>query len=173
MAARWLCFAFPLLYLAHMHEEYWTGFTHKFPPPQLAGPLGDRAFWVGNPLFMNVVTVVGVAYLLDVEGVLFWAVVCAAFFLGNAIIHAVWSAATKSYQPGLVTGLLYAPLFGVWLWLVCAQGDLPRRTVGLAMATGMAIMGAMGVTAVLGRRVPRRTRCQALDYPFSPARSRT
>jgi hypothetical protein len=155
MIAKWLYFCFPLLYLAHMHEKYWTGFTHKFPPPQLAGPLGDRAFWVGNPLFMNVVTAVGMAYLLDVEGVFFWAVVCAAFFLGNAIIHGLWSAVTKRYQPGLVTGLLYAPLFCVWLWLVSAEGDVPWRTVGLAMVIGMAIMGAMGRAAVLGRRLSR------------------
>ena len=89
MTAKWLYSAFPLLYLAHMHEEHWTGFTLKFPPPQLAGPLGDRAFWVGNPLFMNIVTAVGVVYLLGIEGVFFWAVACVTFFLENAIIHGV------------------------------------------------------------------------------------
>jgi hypothetical protein len=54
-----------------------------------------------------------------------------------------------------VTGLLYAPLFGVWLWLVSAQGDLPWPTAGLAMVTGIAIVGAMGITVVLGRRLLR------------------
>ena len=155
MLAKWLYFAFPLLYLVHMHEEYWTGFTHKFPPPQLAGPLGDRAFWVGNPLLMNVVTAVGVAYLTNCADTFFWAMLCASVFLWNAVAHGAWSAVTRAYQPGLVTGLLYAPLFGVWLWLTAAQGDLPWDTVGLALLIGLFVMGTLVSVAVLGRRVLR------------------
>jgi hypothetical protein len=40
MIAKWLYFVFSLLYLAYMHEGYWTSFTRKFPPPRLAGPMG-------------------------------------------------------------------------------------------------------------------------------------
>jgi hypothetical protein len=155
MIARWLYFAFPLLYLAHMHEEYWTGFTRKFPPPRWAGPLGDRVFWVGNPLFMNIATAIGVAYLMGAEGAFFWAVLCASIFLWNATVHGVWSAVTRVYQPGLITGLLYAPLFGVWLWLTATQGSLPWGAIWLAMLIGMAIMATLAGVAFAGRRVLR------------------
>lgn len=155
MLAQWLYFAFPLLYLAHMHEEYWTGFTRKFPPPRLAGPLADRGFWVLNPLLMSIATAIGVAYLLSVKDAFFWAVLCASIFLWNAVAHGAWSAITRAYQPGLVTGLAYAPLFGAWLWLTITQGDVPWGTVWLAILTGMGIMAALAGAAALGRRVLR------------------
>jgi hypothetical protein len=153
MVDRWLYFAFPLLYLAHMHEEYWTGFTRTFPPPRLAGPLADRSFWVANPLLMNVATAIGVANLMGAEGAFFWAMLCASIFLWNAAAHGVWSALTRAYQPGLITGLLYAPLIGVWLWLTAVQGGVAWGTVRLALLIGLGIMAALAGAAVLGRRV--------------------
>lgn len=155
MFDRWLYFAFPLLYLAHMHEEYWTGFTRKFPPLRLVGPLADRGFWVGNLLLMSIVTAIGVAYLVGAEGAFFWAALCASIFLWNAVVHGVWSVVTRAYQPGLITGLAYAPLFGVWLWLTAAQDGLLWGTVWPAVLIGLGIMAALAGAAVVGRRVLR------------------
>jgi hypothetical protein len=155
MIARWLYFAFPLLYLAHMHEEYWTGFTRRFPPPRLADPLTDRGFWVLNPVLMNLATAIGVAYLLGVEGAFFWAALWASICLWNAVAHALWSAMTHSYQPGLITGLLYAPLFGLWLWLTAAQSSLAWGTLGQAALIGLGITVALGSAAILERRMLR------------------
>ena len=45
MAAGWFYFSFGTLYLTHMREEYWTGFTHKLPPPRLVGSFAGRGFW--------------------------------------------------------------------------------------------------------------------------------
>ena len=72
-------------------------------------------------LLMNLVTGVGVAHLLGARVASFWALVCGAIFLGNVVMHIVWSVATRSCQPGLITGVLYAPLFGAWLWATVQQ----------------------------------------------------
>jgi hypothetical protein len=155
LAAQWFYFCFPLLYLAHMHEEYWTGFTQKFPPPRLRGPLADRGFWVLNPLLLSIATAVGVGNLMGAKGAFFWVALWASICLWNACVHAAWSVVTRAYQPGLVSGLFYAPLFGVWLWMVARQDHAPWGTIWLALWIGLAIMIILPGIAFIGRRVYR------------------
>jgi hypothetical protein len=64
MTAGWFYFSFVALYLERMQEEYWTGFTHKLPPPRLVGGFADRGFWVLNPFLLSFATAVGFAYLM-------------------------------------------------------------------------------------------------------------
>ena len=68
MAADWFYFSFLVLYLVHMHEEYWSGFAYKFPPPRLVGTFTERGFWVLNPFLLSFVTAVGVANLMGASG---------------------------------------------------------------------------------------------------------
>jgi hypothetical protein len=155
MAAGWFYFGFVALYLVHMQEEYWTGFTRKFPPPRFVGTLADRGFWVLNPLLLSIATAVGVANLLGAPWAFFWVALWSSICLWNAAAHGIWSLATRSYQPGLVTGLLYGLLFVVWTWLLGAQGNGDWATFWLALLIGLAITIVLGGFALLGRRVLR------------------
>ena len=72
MTAGWFYFSFVALYLVHMQEEYWTGFTRKLPPPRLAGSFADRGFWVLNPFLLSFATAVGVAARMGATWAFFW-----------------------------------------------------------------------------------------------------
>ena len=141
MTAGIFYFSFVAIYLAHMQEEYWNGFTRKLPPPRLAGTFAERGFWVLNPFLLSFATAVGVAAL--------WASIC----LWNAASHGIWSLATHAYQPGLISGLLYALLFAVWAWLLHAQGNTDWAAFWLALLIGFIISTALGSFAYIGRRV--------------------
>lgn len=121
MCAGWFYFSFVALYLIHMQEEYWTGFPKKFPPPRLAGPFTEKGFWVLNPFLLSIATAFGVANLIgaswDFFGSSLWSSVC----LWNAMAHGIWSLSTQKYQPGLITGLLYAPLFIIWTFILSTE----------------------------------------------------
>jgi hypothetical protein len=87
------------------------------------------------------------------QGAFFWAALWASICLWNAGAHAVWSVATRAYQPGLITGLLYAPFFGVWLWQIASQDNLPWSILWLALLIGFLITVTLAGIALMGRRV--------------------
>ncbi len=155
MSAEWFYFSFVALYLVHMQEEYWSGFTRKFPPPRLIGPFADRGFWVLNPFLLSVATAVGVANLLGAAWAFFWVALWSSICLWNAAAHGIWSLLTRSYQPGLITGLLYAPLFVIWTWLLTTQKNSAWTVLGSALIVGLAITIFLAGFAYLGRRVLR------------------
>lgn len=153
MTAGWFYFSFVVLYLAHMQEEYWNGFTRKLPPPRLAGSFADRAFWVLNPFLLSFATAAGVASLMGAAWAFFWAALWASFCLWNAAAHGIWSLVTHAYQPGLITGLAYAPLFVVWAMLLRAQGTIDWNAFWSALLIGCVISIALAGFAYFGRRV--------------------
>ncbi len=157
MTAGWFYFSFVAVYLAHMQEEYWNGFTRKFPPPRLAGTFADRGFWVLNPLLLCIATAVGVANLMGASWAFFWVALWSSICLWNATAHGIWSFLTRTYQPGLITGLLYAPLFVIWAWLLITRENSDWTAFWSALAIGLAITITLAGFAYLGRRVLRQT----------------
>jgi hypothetical protein len=155
MAAGWFYFSFVALYLAHMQEEYWSGFTHKFPPPRLVGAFTDRGFWVLNPFLLSIATAVGVANLLGAPGAFFWVALWSSICLWNAVAHGIWSLLTRRYQPGLITGLLYTPLFAIWIWLLRTQPNSDWAVVWSAFSIAFVITIVLAGFAYFGRRVFR------------------
>jgi len=155
MIAGWFYFSFVALYLVHMQEEYWTGFTRTLPPPRLRGAFADRGFWVLNPLLLGLATAFGVANLLGASWAFFWAALWASICLWNAVAHGLWSLATHAYQPGLVSGLVYAPLFAAWAWLLQAQGNGNWPAFWPAVLIGLGISAALAGFAYFGRRLLR------------------
>ena len=155
MDAGWFYFSFMALYLAHMQEEYWSGFTRKFPPPRLVGTFANRGFWVLNPFLLSVATGVGVANLMGAAWAFFWVALWSSICLWNAAAHGIWSLLTHSYQPGLITGLLYAPLFVIWTWLLTTQKNSAWTVFWPALISGLAITIFLASLAYLGRRVLR------------------
>ena len=155
MTAGWFYFSFVALYLVHMQEEYWSGFTRKLPPPRLVGTFADRGFWVLNPFLLSFATAVGVANLMGAAWAFFWVSLWSSICLWNAAAHGVWSLFTRAYQPGLITGLLYAPLFVVWAWLLKAQGYTDWIPFWSVLQIGFVISAALAGFAYFGRRILR------------------
>jgi len=155
MTAGIFYFSFAALYLVHMQEEYWTGFTRKLPPPRLVGRFADRGFWVLNPFLLSFATAVGVASLMGAAWAFFWAALWASICLWNAAAHGIWSLVTHAYQPGLISGLLYAPLFVAWAWLLQRQGNSDWSAFWSAWLIGLGISLALAGFAYFGRRVLR------------------
>jgi hypothetical protein len=155
MTANVFYFSFVALYLTHMHEKYWNGFTQKFPPPRLRGTLTDRGFWVLNPLLLGIAVAVGTANLLGAPWAFFWVALWASICLWNAAAHGIWSIATRSYQPGLVTGLMYAPLFTAWTWMLTTEGGGDWTTYRSAVLIGLVITIVLGSLAYWERQMLR------------------
>jgi hypothetical protein len=155
MAAGWFYFCFPAIYLIHMQEEYWTGFTRKFPPPRFAGTIADKGFWVFNPGLLSIATAVGAANLMGAPRAFFWAALWASICLWNAVAHGIWSLSTRAYQPGLTTGLAYAPIFAVWTWLLTIRGTADWAAFRSALLIGLGITLFLAGFAFFGRRIFR------------------
>ena len=153
MSAKWFYFGFVVLYLVHMHEEYWTGFTKKLPPPRLVGIFADRGFWVLNPLLMSAATAVGVANLMGASRAFFWVALWSSICLWNAVAHGIWSLATRNYQPGLITGLMYAPLFVIWTLMLKNETNCDWYYYLSALLIGLVITIILTSFAYFGRRV--------------------
>lgn len=155
MSAEWFYFSFVFLYLIHMQEEYWKGFTHKLPPPRLVGTFSDRGFWVWNPFLLSIATAFGVANLMGAPWAFFWVALWSSICLWNAAAHGIWSLLTRSYQPGLITGLMYGPLFVIWTWMLKTQENCDWAAYWLTLLIGFVITSALAGFAYVGHRVFR------------------
>ena len=125
---------FPLSYLIHIAEEYWGGF-----------PAWIARFWgvessLSNFLIWNggawVMMTVGVVLMLWTKSYRWLLVSYAMVVLVNGAVHALASVVTKSYSPGLVSGLLlFIPLGAITLRR--ARARVNRRTFRAGLIVGL------------------------------------
>jgi hypothetical protein len=155
MIAGWFYFSFVVLYFAHMHEEYWTGFTKKLPPPRLIGKFADRGFWVLNPFLLCTATAVGVANLMGASWAFFWIALWSSICFWNAVAHGIRSISIYAYQPGLITGIFYVPLFVIWILILINQRNINWKIFWLTFLIGSVITIALATFAFLGCRILR------------------
>jgi hypothetical protein len=148
-------FCFSIVYLIHMQEEYWTGFALKLPPPRLVGPITERGFWVLNPFLLTITTAFGVANLMGASWAFIWVALWSSICLWNSIAHVIWSVISREYQPGLYTGILYAPIFAIWTWLLTNQSYTNWSAYWNALFIGLFISIVLVGFAVIGRRIFR------------------
>ena len=134
-AGNW-AWLFPAVYSIHIYEEYWGGF-----------PEWISRFWgvesSGNSFLIWNVT----ALLLMIAGVLMviksksyrWLLVSfSTVILINGLLHAIASVVTKSYSPGVVSGLLlFIPLGGITL--LRGWRRINRRTFNAGLILGVGI----------------------------------
>ena len=153
MNSGWLYFGFIALYLVHMQEEFWTGFPRKFPPKRFAGPLAEKGFWVLNPALLSIATAFGVANILSVPWAFFWVSLWASICFWNAAAHGIWSFVTRRYQPGLISGLFYAPLFVFWTFSLSTERANDWNAYLLAFILGLAITSTLAGFAFISRRI--------------------
>jgi hypothetical protein len=127
-------------------EEYWGGF-----PDWIArfwgveSSLSNFLSWNGGALFMMAV---GVALVLKTKSYRWLLVSFGTVFLVNGLVHAIASLLTKSYSPGLVSGLLlFVPLGTVTL--ARARRLVNRRTLRAGIIVGV-LMHAVVVLLAFG-----------------------
>jgi hypothetical protein len=134
LAGKWV-WLFPATYLAHIAEEYWGGEGFPRWVARVAGAaLSEGEFLTLNALAW--VLMVG-AIVAAARGVWRWPLVAFGLVvLLNALLHVGGSVITRSYSPGLVTGLLFwLPLGAVTLGR--AWRGVPRRTFAVGVIAGL------------------------------------
>jgi type IV secretory pathway TrbD component len=114
-----LAWLLPLTYLLHIAEEYWGGFPEWMS--HMGVPFTQRELLILNGIGL-------VAMIVAVSLPWRWVITTLAgiVFL-NGMLHAAVSLVTRSYSPGLATGvLLWIPL-GLYI-LIHELRNAPGRT---------------------------------------------
>jgi hypothetical protein len=135
--ANW-AWLFPLTYVLHIAEEYWGGESF----PRWISRVADVHLAANDFLILN-----GIGLALMTAGILLvsrWAVwrwTLTAFggvVLLNGASHAIASIITRSYSPGLVTGLLcWVPLGVITLRHEWRNAARPTFRTGTLSAIGL------------------------------------
>jgi Protein of unknown function with HXXEE motif len=137
---------FPISYLIHIAEEYWGGF-----PAWIArfwgveSSLSNFLSWNGGALLMMTV---GVAIALKTKSYRWLLVSFGTVVLINGLVHAGASVLTRSYSPGVISGLLlFIPLGAITL--LRARKTVNRRTLRAGVIVGV-LMHAVVVLLAFG-----------------------
>ncbi len=125
---------FPMTYLIHIAEEYWGGF------PAWIARLGGVESSNSNFLSWNsgalVMMIVGVALVLRTKSYRWLLVSFGTAVLLNGLTHAGVNVATRSYSPGVISGLLlFVPLGAITLRR--GHEHVNRRTFRAGLIVGV------------------------------------
>lgn len=137
---------FPVTYLVHIVEEYWGGF-----------PVWISRFWGIESSSANFLAWNGAAWALMMLGVSLvlktksyrWLLVgFGTVVVINGAAHIIGSIVTRSYSPGLISGLLlFIPLGAITL--IRAWKKVNRRTLRAGITIGI-LMHAVVVLLAFG-----------------------
>jgi hypothetical protein len=137
---------FPISYLIHIAEEYWGGF-----PTWIArfwgveSPLSNFLSWNVGALIMMAL---GVAVALRTKSYRWLVVSFGTVVLINGLVHAGASVVTRSYSPGVISGLLlFIPLGAITL--LRARSTVNRRSLRAGVIIGV-LMHAVVVLLAFG-----------------------
>jgi hypothetical protein len=137
---------FPASYSIHIAEEYWGGF-----PAWIArfwgveSSLSNFLSWNGGALVMMML---GVALALKTKSYRWLLVSFATVQSINGVVHALASVVTRSYSPGLISGLLLFVPLGAFT-LMRARQQVNRRTFRAGVILGV-LMHAVVVLLAFG-----------------------
>jgi hypothetical protein len=145
--------AFPFTYLIHILEEYWGGEGFYRWIRRVAG------IQLTPAQFLSINLVLWTAMSMLVLAVRFpnWLYVALGFVVVvNGLGHAAGTILTRTYSPGLVSGIfLWVPL-GVYHLFIGAVA-LSRHSFWVGITVGFAIQaGVSALALLLGRRNARR-----------------
>ena len=136
----------PLTYLAHIAEEYWGGVGFpEWISSHTSLWLTTTRYLQLNTAFWMAMSLAVLAAALSGRGV--WLLVpLSTVVLINGLLHMVSSIATRSYSPGLVTGLvLWVPLGGALLFRL--RSILRPVPFFLGAVAGVLLQGVVAVLA--------------------------
>ena len=137
MAQRWI-WLFPLTYLIHITEEYYGGEGFYRWIDRLTGAhFTARDFIVLNAIAWCVM-VAALGLVAASSRFRFLLVAFGCVVLLNAFLHLTFSILTRSYSPGVVSGLLFWVPLGAYT-VRREWRELPRSNfvVGIAIALGL------------------------------------
>lgn len=137
--SNWLAWAPLAAASLHIVEEF--GFPGGFMAwyrrsrPSIRSSVTPRFLIIVNVLLLILCYGVGALSARPI-GVFLWLAVAALLF-ANAVWHIVYTVRTRSYSPGVATGvLLYAPLAVYGCARFIASGQISPWRAGLALALG-------------------------------------
>lgn len=140
---------FPLTYLVHIAEEYWLG--EGFPAwiSRVAGANLTLSRFLDLNVFAWILMTVCIGLALSVPALGWLVTGFGAVVSINALAHLVGSVVTRSYSPGLISGvLLWLPL-GVFTlnrsWKITR-----RRTFWIGVLVGVILHGIITLLAFRG-----------------------
>ena len=141
-----LLWLFPPAYLAHLAEEVWGGEGFSLWLGRILGqPLPFASFVAINTVAF-VLLILGTAAAARRESRGWIAVAVATVVSINALLHLAGSVVTRTYSPGLVTGIvLYLPLGQLLLIRALHQVEPARFMRGVL--AGVAIHTAVVIAA--------------------------
>jgi hypothetical protein len=151
--ARWhyrdaaLLWLLPPAFAAHVAEELIAGEGFRRWISRIGGgTLSLRSFLTINAIGF-LVFIAGVVLATRREAAGWVAVSLATLVSVNAVLHALGTAVTGTYSPGLITGLvLYVPIGSLILLRAASQADQRTRTIGVA--AGLAGQALVFATAL-------------------------
>ena len=140
----WLAWLLPLAYALHILEEWFAGFP-EWVALVVGSPLPRTAFVVINAIALTVmIAAIRVSTTREDDG--WMAIASASILFINAFAHVLGSVVTRSYSPGLISGVvLYLPVAG--LVLLRASSQAQRGAFGRGLAVGAALHAAVFIVA--------------------------
>ena len=139
-----LLWLLPLAYALHILEEWFAGFP-EWVALVVGEPLPRTAFVVINALAMTAM-VAAIRASIAREDYGWMAIASASILFVNAFAHMLGAVVTRSYSPGLITGVVfYLPLAG--LVLLRASSQAQRGAFARGIAVGVAIHAGVFVLA--------------------------
>ena len=139
-----LLWLLPGAYAAHLLEEWFGGFP-EWVGTVVGAPLPRSAFLAINAVaFLLMLVAVRLSTRREESG---WMAIAIATILGvNGVAHIFGSLATRSYSPGLITGVvLYLPLAKLLLMRAWLQAR--RETWRVGVVSGVVLHALMMVVA--------------------------
>jgi len=138
---------FPLTYAVHLVEEYaapeWFG---AWSERVLGLAIGPREFIAWNALAFALMCA-GTALSIAFSRLRWIEIAMSIGVLGNAMFHLAAGAATLTYSPGVVTGvLLWVPLGASRLWIGLRDCSPRGRRIGISVGVS-AVLVSLGVLA--------------------------
>ncbi len=129
--------SFPLTYLIHLSEEYWGGEGFAAWISRVAGAhFSEQDFLTLNAIALAFM-IVGV-WLIRKNSWRWLLVGLSGVVLINGLLHLLGSLITRSYSPGLFSGLLcWIPLGLNTLYRQWQQASRKSFYIGLAIALGL------------------------------------
>ena len=146
-----LLWLFVPAYLAHLAEEYWAGAGLPAWFALLTGrPLPVRAFFMINAIAL-VILVIGLREAVRRESAGWFAVAIASLVSLNAMLHLSGTILTRTYSPGLISGIvLYVPLGMLTLMRAWQQQSIGRFWAGVG--AGVLFHGVVSLVALIAAR---------------------
>jgi hypothetical protein len=133
-----------MAYALHVIEEWFGGFP-EWVALVVGEPLPRSAFVVINAIAMAMM-IAAIRASTAREDYGWMSIASAAILFVNAFAHVLGSVATRSYSPGLITGVVfYLPLAG--LVLLRASSQAQRGAFAGGIAVGAALHAAVFVIA--------------------------